>query len=83
MVFILICLLDVYTGILVVRCLMSWFRPDPYNPLVRLLHQLTDPVLKPFQSMMLRSGGVGVDFSPMIVILIISLVRRALIQAVH
>lgn len=47
------------------RCIMSWFSPDPYNPLVQFIYRVTEPMLRPFRRLFGRSMG-GMDFSPVI-----------------
>ena len=42
-------LLEVYFWIIVVRALISWVNPDPCNPIVRFLYQVTEPVLRPIR----------------------------------
>jgi YggT family protein len=71
--------LSAYMWIIIVAAFISWVNPDPYNPIVRFLHSVTDPVLRPIRR---RIGfGLGIDISPMIVILIILFVRRFLIAS--
>jgi YggT family protein len=45
-----------------IRVLLSWIRVNPNNPVVQILYQITDPVLKPFQRIIPPMGGL--DFSP-------------------
>jgi YggT family protein len=59
-------LLTAYMWIVVIRALVSWVNPDPWNPIVRLLHQVTEPVLRPIRRLLPASP---IDFSPIIVIL--------------
>ncbi len=67
--FILETILTIYMYIIIVSALISWVNPDPYNPIVRFLYSVTEPVLRPIRQ---RFGGaMGIDFSPMIVILAI------------
>ena len=73
-------IIDFYCLLLFIRCILSWVRVDPYSPAIRLLHQLTDPVLQPFRSMMVRSGSVAVDFSPMIALVILQMIRNFLVR---
>ncbi len=65
--------LSIYTWVIIAAALISWVSPDPYNPIVRFLYRVTEPVLRPIR----RRLGVlgGIDFSPMIVILIILLIK--------
>ena len=67
-----------YIWIIIARALLSWVSPDPYNPIVRFLYRVTEPVLRPVRE---RLGGfqVGLDFSPMIVILVLYFLKEFLI----
>lgn len=59
------------------RVLLSWFpNIDRDNQFVRLLYQVTEPVLKPVRDLL--PNTVGIDFSPLIVLLLISLLVRFL-----
>ena len=49
----------------------SWITPNPYNPVVQLLRRVTEPVLAPFRRLLPPWKTFGLDFSPMIVILLI------------
>ncbi len=71
--FILDTILTIYMWIIIVSALLSWVNPDPYNPIVRFLHSATDPVLRPLRR---RLGfSMGIDLSPMIVILVIMFIK--------
>ena len=61
-------LLWAYLWIIIIRALLSWVNPDPWNPIVRFLHQVTEPVLRPIRR---RLPMTGIDFSPVVVILAI------------
>ncbi len=52
-----------------VTSVMSWFRPDPRNPVVRFLHGLVDPLLHPIRALL--PSNLGLDFSPMIALLVL------------
>ncbi|NIQ39546.1 MAG: YggT family protein [Proteobacteria bacterium] len=68
-------LLIVYMWIIIARAILSWVNIDPRNPIVTLLYQLTDPVLWRIRKH-LPLRGVGIDLSPIIVILAIVFLRR-------
>ncbi|HXH73043.1 MAG TPA: YggT family protein [Mariprofundaceae bacterium] len=55
--------------VVIARAVLSWVSPDPYNPLVRIINQLSEPVLYPIRRRVPYLGGI--DFSPMIVLLAI------------
>ncbi len=73
-------LLSAYMWVIIISALLSWVNPDPYNPIVRFLHAVTEPVLRPVRKYI--GGRTGpVDLSPMIVILAILFARFFLIQS--
>jgi len=78
--YILDTLLSIYMWIIIISALISWVNPDPYNPIVRFLHSVTDPVLRPIRK---RLGfSMGIDISPMIVILVIMFVRYFIVASI-
>ena len=77
-------LLNIYTIILFISIILSWVRPDPYGPLrdvVRLIYMLTEPVLAPVRQWLPPMGGL--DFSPIVVFLLIRVIQTALISAMY
>jgi YggT family protein len=60
--------LTFYMWVVIARAVLSWVNPDPYNPIVRFIHNVTEPVLYRIRSRIPVSFG-GIDFSPIIVIL--------------
>ena len=69
-------LLDIYTWILVVRVIMSWVNASPYNPIVRIVYMLTEPILGPIRRVLPSMGGL--DFSPMVVLVAIWMFKSLL-----
>nr|WP_290669809.1 YggT family protein [Ardenticatena sp.] len=72
----------IYLAILL-RILISWLpalgvRIDPYNPIVRVLYQITDPILEPFRRIIPPIGMI--DISPIVAILVLQLVQTLLIS---
>lgn len=63
------------------RVIISWVNADPYNPIVRILYQVTEPVLYRIRRFMPVFGGF--DFSPMILILAIIFLQRFLVPTLH
>ena len=70
--------LDVYFWIILIRALISWVNPDPYNPIVQFLVKMTEPVLKPLRKLV-PTWKLGIDLSPLIAILIIYFLQYALV----
>jgi len=72
--------LTLYMWIIIARAVISWVNPDPYNPIVRFLNSVTEPVLYPIRRRLPISLG-GIDFSPILVILAIIFVQAFLVQS--
>jgi YggT family protein len=70
-------ILRIYMFIIIIRALISWVNPDPYNFLVRAINDITEPVLYKVRRMLPVSGG-GFDFSPIIVIILIYAISNLL-----
>ena len=67
-------LLQTYMWVVIVRALISWVNPDPWNPIVQTLNRLTDPLLEAIRRRMFRMmgyRGIGIDISPLILIMAI------------
>lgn len=74
-------LLEVYFWVVLVRALLSWVSPDPYNPIVRFLVLVTEPALKPFRKLVPPHKLGGLDLSPLFVLLLIQFVKNGLIYS--
>jgi YggT family protein len=66
-----------YIWIVIARAVISWVNADPYNPIVRFLVQITDPVLYKIRRYLPPMGGL--DLSPMILILVIVFLQSFLV----
>ena len=69
---------NVYTFLVVVRILISWVNPDPFNPIVGFLTRVTDPVLAPFRRMIPLIGPL--DISPVVAIFVLQLCQWFLVK---
>ena len=72
-------LLTILGFAIIIRALLSWVSIDPYNPLVQILFQITEPILAPLRRIIPPIGGM-MDISP-IVALIILQVLQAIIDS--
>lgn len=73
-------ILGVYKWVIIIAAIISWVNPDPYNPIVRFLYTVTEPVLRPIRRLIgYRLGPI--DISPVIVILAIIFIQRFLISS--
>ncbi len=73
--------LSAYIWVVIARAVISWVNPDPYNPIVRFLRQVTDPLLMHIRRYVPIMGGM--DLSPMILILIIIFLQSFLVPTLQ
>ena len=67
--------LNIYMWLVVARAVLSWVNPDPYNPIVRFVHNATEPVLYRIRSRLPFDLG-GIDASPIVVFLVIIFLQK-------
>ncbi len=68
--------IELYTYVVLASVVLSWVRLDPSNPFVRFVNALTEPVLKPIRAVL--PTFMGLDFSPLVLLLALSILRRLL-----
>jgi YggT family protein len=73
--------LSAYIWIVIGRAVISWVNADPYNPIVRFLIQVTDPILLRIRRYIPSMGGI--DLSPMILILAIVFLQSFLVPTLR
>jgi YggT family protein len=71
-----------YVWIIIARAILSWVSPDPFNPIVRFLYRVTEPVLRPIRYR-LPTLSMGLDLSPMVVILAIYFLDTFLVNSLR
>jgi YggT family protein len=74
--------LNIFMWIVIARAILSWVNPDPYNPIVRFIHNVTEPVLYPIRRRIPLSFG-GIDFSPIIVLLVVIFLQRFVVHSLN
>ena len=74
-------LLNVYYWVVIIAALISWVNPDPYNPVVRFLRTVTEPVLRPIRRMIGHRLG-PIDISPIIVLFAIMFIQKFLVRSI-
>ena len=72
--------LSLYMWLIIIRAIISWVNPDPYNTLVRFLHSATEPILFPIRKRLPLFFG-GFDFSPVLVIMAIFFIQTFFVQS--
>lgn len=72
-------LINLYVWVIVIAALVSWVRPDPYNPIVQVLNRLTQPLYARLRSIMPTAIN-GIDFAPLIVAVLLKFIDLSLVQ---
>lgn len=70
--------LGFYYWLILIRALISWVSPDPYNPVVRFLHSATEPVLSPIRR---RLPMMAIDISPIVAFFAIIFLQKFLVAS--
>ena len=68
-------IVSIYSFIIIAAALISWVSPDPYNPIVRILRNLTEPVLWRIRKLLPFTYKSGMDFSPIVLLLALHTLR--------
>lgn len=66
--------------LILIRALISWVSPDPYNPRVQFLYKITEPILYPIRKLLPFSLRFGIDISPIIAFLAIMFLKSFLVR---
>jgi len=74
--------LNIYMWIIIARAILSWVNPDPYNPIVRFIHNVTEPVLYKIRTRLPVDLG-GIDLSPIIVFLAIIFLQKFVVGSLR
>jgi len=72
--------ITIVTWLIIIRALISWVNPDPYNAIVQLLYKTTEPVLAPFRKI-IPIHNVGIDISPILAILCLWFIRLFIVRS--
>src|ERR1700733_16285607 len=73
-------LLFVLSWVILIRALISWVNPDPFNPIVQFLMRVTEPVLEPVRRLL---PPLPIDISPIIVFFIILFLQKFLVTSLY
>ena len=72
-------LIDIFWWLVLIRALLSWVNPDPYNPIVQFIERATEPLLAPLRKL-IPAHRIGIDLSPMIAALFLFFLKIFLVQ---
>ncbi len=68
-------------GLIIIRALLSWVNPDPYNAIVQFLYKTTEPILEPIKKVLPSGLKYGIDISPIIAFLGIMFLKSFLVRS--
>ena len=72
--------LTIMYWLILIRALISWVNPDPYNPIVQFLYKATEPILYPIRKLLPLDFRLGIDISPIIAFIVILFLRSFLVK---
>lgn len=76
--------IDGYKLVVLAAVIMSWIRPDPYNPIVKFVYRMTEPVFSWIRLKLPQSfSGLGIDISPMLVFLLLIFAENFIVGVLH
>lgn len=75
-------LLTVYIWVVIIGALLSWVRPDPYNPIVQVIYRLTEPAYRLIRRLMPTVFN-GLDLAPIILIIGLNVIDVILINVIN
>jgi YggT family protein len=74
--------LVIYMWIVIARAVLSWVNPDPYNQIVRIIYNLTEPVLYQIRNRLPVTFG-GIDLSPIVIFLVIIFLQKFVVTSLY
>lgn len=74
--------LNIYIWVVIIQALLSWVRPDPYNPIVQILYKLTMPLYS-FVRNKIKTVFSGVDLTPLIIVLALQFLDIFLVKIIN
>lgn len=74
--------LSILYWLILIRALISWVNPDPFNPIVQFLHKVTEPILEPIRRLLPAGLRFGIDISPLIAFLAIVFIKSFLVRTI-
>ncbi|MDD5160017.1 MAG: YggT family protein [Sulfuricurvum sp.] len=75
-------LITVYIWVLIIGALLSWVRPDPYNPIVQIIYRLTEPAYRLVRRIMPTVFN-GIDLAPLILVILLQVLDVLLVNIIN
>lgn len=74
-------LLTMLYWLILIRAIISWVNPDPFNPIVQFLYKTTEPILNPIRRILPFTYAIGLDFSPIIAFFLIIFLKGFIVKS--
>jgi YggT family protein len=75
-------IVNIYIWVIIINSLISWVRPDPYNPIVQILNRLSEPAYNFIRRFIPTVIG-GIDLAPIIIILFLQFISLFFVKLVY
>jgi YggT family protein len=75
--------LSLYFWVVIASAVLSWVNPDPYNPIVRIIRNLTEPVFYRVRKLLPFTNIGGLDLSPVVILLGIEFIKMFLVRTLY
>lgn len=75
-------LITVYIWVLIIGALLTWVRPDPYNPIVQIIYRLTEPAYRLLRRMVPTVFN-GLDLAPLILVILLQVMDVILVNIIN
>jgi len=72
---------NVLVWLIIARCILSFVRHNPYQPLIKFVYDVTEPIMAPFRRLISAAGGL--DFSPIIAVLAVTLIQKIVVELLY
>jgi YggT family protein len=75
-------LITVYIWVLIIGALLTWVRPDPYNPIVQIIYRITEPAYRLLRRTMPTVFN-GLDLAPLILVILLQVIDVILVNIIN
>lgn len=82
MIQLILTLFRLYEVMVIVRVILSWVQVESYHPVIKFIYNMTEPLMAPIRNL-LPTERIGIDFSPLIILLGLELVKNALVNLLY
>lgn len=72
---------DVLVWLIIGRCILSFVPHNPYQPVIKFIYDITEPIMSPFRRLLPMAGPI--DFSPILAVFVVTLIQRIVIQLLY